>query len=78
MLLYALLYQTLGEQISATPALGPFWDYLYFSMVTFTTLGYGDILPKTTTLRMICGSEAFLGAFMMGLVVAGFANRKAD
>jgi len=50
-------------------------DSIYFSVVTFTTLGYGDILPTTTTLKLLCGSEAILGAFTMGLVVAGFAGR---
>jgi hypothetical protein len=54
----------------------PDWiDSLYFSVVTFTTLGYGDILPNTATLKLLCGSEAILGAFTMGLVVAGFSNR---
>ena len=50
-------------------------DSAYFSVVTFTTLGYGDILPTTTALKLLCGSEAILGAFTMGLVVAGFAGR---
>jgi hypothetical protein len=48
---------------------------LYFSSVTFTTLGYGDIIPTTTILKLLCSSEALLGAFTMGLVVAGFAGR---
>ncbi|BEU25778.1 potassium channel family protein [Paraburkholderia sp. 22B1P] len=54
----------------------PGWiDSAYFSVVTFTTLGYGDILPTTTALKLLCGSEAILGAFTMGLIVAGFSNR---
>lgn len=77
-LIYAFLYQALADQIQANTPPESFFDYLYFSIVTFTTLGYGDILPKTTLLRMICGTEAFIGAFMMGLVVAGFTNRKTD
>jgi uncharacterized protein YjbI with pentapeptide repeats len=52
-----------------------YWDCLYFSMITFSTLGYGDILPTTPIMKLICGSEAIIGAFTMGLVVAGFANR---
>jgi hypothetical protein len=48
---------------------------VYFSLVTFTTLGYGDVVPRTDPMRLICGFEALLGAFTMGLVVAGFANR---
>lgn len=77
-LMYSIIYFTLRNQISANFDLTSFFDYIYFSIITFTTLGYGDILPKTTLLRLICGSEAFLGAFMMGLIVAGFSNKKAD
>lgn len=50
-------------------------DCLYFSIVTFTTLGYGDITPKTDFQKIICGSEALIGAFLIGLIVAGFANK---
>lgn len=48
---------------------------LYLSMITFTTLGYGDILPKTAYQKIMCGTEALTGAFLIGLVIAGFANR---
>nr|CUV53967.1 conserved membrane protein of unknown function [Ralstonia solanacearum] len=51
------------------------WNSAYFSVVTFTTLGYGDITPKTHLLKFLAGSEALLGAFNMGLIVAGFSNR---
>jgi len=50
-------------------------DSAYFSVVTFTTLGYGDIKPTTTLLKYLAGSEALLGACMIGLIVAGFSNR---
>jgi len=50
-------------------------DSFYFSVVTFTTLGYGDITPSTEFLKILCASEAILGAFTIGLIVAGFSNR---
>ena len=50
-------------------------DSTYFSVVTFTTLGYGDITPKSELLKLLAGSEALLGAFTIGLIVAGFSNR---
>lgn len=50
-------------------------DSLYFSAVTFTTLGYGDITPKTQLLKILAGSEALCGAFIIGLIVAGFSNK---
>lgn len=49
---------------------------LYLSIVTFTTLGYGDITPiDNSYYKIIVGSEALIGAFCMGLLVAGFANK---
>lgn len=50
-------------------------DCLYFSTVTFTTLGYGDFRPLEGWSRLIAGVEAFTGAFMMALFVYTFARR---
>lgn len=53
-----------------------FWDYIYYSVVTFTTLGYGDIVPKMNlAFRMLAVSEAFTGAFMMGLFIFTLARK---
>ena len=52
-----------------------FPDCLYFSLITFTTLGYGDFRPLGGLGRILAGSEAFIGAFMMALFVYTFARR---
>ncbi len=52
-----------------------FSDSLYFSLITFTTLGYGDLRPLEGLGRILAGSEAFIGAFMMALFVYTFARR---
>ncbi len=44
-------------------------DYIYFSTVTFTTLGYGDFSP-TPEARLIAAAEAFLGNMHLGILVA--------
>jgi len=36
-------------------------DALYFSAVTFTTLGYGDFVPRAGAGRMLASFEALLG-----------------
>lgn len=52
------------------------WDYIYFSIVTFTTVGFGDLSPKMVPLfQMLVGSEAFVGAFMIGLFVFTLARK---
>jgi len=52
-----------------------FSNCLYFSLITFTTLGYGDFRPLEGLGRFLTGSEAFIGAFMMALFVYTFARR---
>ncbi|MFT5509739.1 MAG: hypothetical protein ACI89J_002826 [Hyphomicrobiaceae bacterium] len=39
-------------------------DYLYISVVTYASVGYGDIRP-TGFIRTICGFEALTGIMMM-------------
>lgn len=43
----------------------PFTRCLYFSAETFTTLGYGDVLPHGD-LRLLAGLEALNGMLLMG------------
>lgn len=50
------------------------WDCVYFSGVTFSTIGYGDFLP-TPRMRPVALVEGFLGPLSMGFFVAVLANR---
>lgn len=43
----------------------------YFSIVTFTTLGYGDFKP-VSTLRIVAATEAVVGYFYMAITVGAF------
>ena len=53
------------------------WDYLYYSVVTFTTLGFGDIVPLTKPARLAVGAEVVLGYVMLGGLISIFANKLA-
>lgn len=46
---------------------------LYFSAVTWTTLGYGDYQPKPE-LHLVAAFQAILGYLHLGLIVAILAN----
>ena len=48
---------------------------VYYSIVTFTTLGYGDITPTAGVLRGLAAVQAFTGAFMMAMFVAVFGKK---
>ncbi len=45
-------------------------EMLYFSMVTLTTLGYGDVTPITTAARISAVLEATIGQIFMVVLVA--------
>lgn len=45
-------------------------DYIYFSFVTLTTTGYGDLTAATNLGKMIAVSEALLGQLYLVSVVA--------
>ncbi len=67
---YSLLFLISGAVESNSHAVRSFWDSFYFSIVTFTTLGYGDLHPVAKTwMRLTAGSEAFLGAFIIAYFV---------
>lgn len=44
-------------------------ESLYFSVITFTTLGYGDIQPIGPWARFLAGAEALVGALLAALFV---------
>ncbi|WP_099209666.1 potassium channel family protein [Thermococcus henrietii] len=51
-----------------------FLNALYYSLVTFTTLGYGDMHP-TGWLKALSALEALTGAVFMALIVAVIARK---
>ena len=65
-LIFVIFYGTLGSyllrnQFSNLQTLG---DAFYFSIVTFSTVGFGDILPKTHLARYFVTSMIIIGLLM--------------
>jgi inward rectifier potassium channel len=60
---------------------GRYIDYLYFSIETLSTAGYGDMHPQTNYGHMIAAVELFTGIFSMslmtGLIFARFSRPRA-
>lgn len=56
----------------------PLWNFLYFSSVTITTLGYGDILPNSTIVRILVMFETVFGVVIIGMFVSCLFWNKKD
>ncbi len=45
-------------------------DFIYYSYVTLTTLGYGDILPVTMTAKALVSLESIVGVLYLTIIMA--------
>ncbi len=71
--LYSLLYQLDPRSFSGNlldSVQNSSHIFNYFSFVTLTTLGYGDITPQTPGAAAVCQMEAIVGQFYTAVVVA--------
>ena len=55
-----------------------FADVSYYSYVTLTTLGYGDISPVAPVARFLVYMEAIVGVFYMAILVASLVGIRAS
>jgi len=57
-------------------------DLIYFSLVTLTTIGYGDIVPLTGEARMLAALEGVTGvlyiAITVAILVSGYRRTSSD
>ena len=51
--------------------------FIYYSFVTLTTLGYGDVTPIAPTARVLSWVEAVIGQFYIAILVAGLVSQMA-
>jgi hypothetical protein len=51
------------------------WDYIYFSVTTFSTLGYGDLHPVGTIGRALACLDVFAGLTMFGVLLSFILNK---
>ena len=78
-LIWALGYELLAyiwpvgafQGLTAQSSSFQFDSFLYFSFVTLTTAGYGDITPLNPMVRTIAYLEMITGQFYMAILVSG-------
>ena len=77
---FAVFYWIGSQPIANVPG-GAYIDYLYFSIETLSTAGYGDMHPQTHYGHFVAAVELFTGIFSMslmtGLIFARFSRPNA-
>jgi len=74
LLLFGFLYMLTGVDYGEHRTwLSPF----YYSVVTLTTLGYGDVVPAGTAAQVVAMIEVVTGYIMLGGLLSIFTNKMA-
>jgi hypothetical protein len=77
-LIFALVFWRMGEQHFKVVNLQfNLMTTIYYSMVTFTTLGFGDVAPKTNLSAMLVSIEVIIGYIMLGGLISIFSIKLA-
>ena len=65
---------TMAEDVGANGRLQSFFDALWWSTTTITTVGYGDVYPVTTAGRIVGGLTMVVGISTFAVVTAKVAE----
>jgi len=69
--IFLLVYRAQPQAFPLDTTLGPPESQLrYFSMITLTTVGYGDIMPKSSEARALAALEALIAQLYLAAIVA--------
>ncbi|WP_062054150.1 potassium channel family protein [Aquimarina longa] len=73
---YQALYVLNSENFKSATSLNgsffmQFFEFMYFSLITFSSVGFGDIVPLTISGKLLVMMEVFLSFFVL---VFGIAN----
>ena len=71
-------YRTSGPQFSERSDATLVASFQYFSTITLTTVGFGDIVPITPAARLVSGLEAIVGQLYLAVVIATLVGRFAS
>lgn len=71
-------YQANGVPLGGRPEPEMVAAFQYFSTITLTTVGFGDIVPVSPMARLVTGLEAMAGQIYLAVVIASLVGRVAS
>lgn len=74
-IIYMLIYGVDTTSFKGvSPEINPYIEFMYFSIVTFTTLGYGDIVPFSSLAKMSVGIEVLLYVIYISILLLSISK----
>lgn len=70
--LFAALFDLFGSVVDGENVIEGVWSHVYFSTVTITTLGYGNLVPSGMFSEVLAAIESLIG-FLFFALLAGFS-----
>ena len=72
--IYGVIYRIFPQILDYKDSANTWFTPYYFSIVTYTTLGFGDVRPATLAGEIIVSSEVILGYTTLGLLLSVLAQ----
>ncbi|QOL25333.1 two pore domain potassium channel family protein [Thalassotalea sp. LPB0316] len=80
-ILYTLCQMTIGPAFSNSTETQHWYlllpDYIYYSFVILSTVGFGDIVPSQPITKFLAYFEAIIGQFYLAILVASLVSSAA-
>jgi uncharacterized protein YjbI with pentapeptide repeats len=70
-----VIFGTILWTVDGLAAGKAYWEYLYFSGITYLTVGYGDIAPDTPLAKFISVLNAGTGIATFGMLIASVTKK---
>jgi voltage-gated potassium channel Kch len=75
---FAIFYYFIRLDSSFEPKFNNFFESMYFSVITITTLGYGDFLPKHWLMKVFSMYEVLTGLLMVVVVIGAYVGAERE
>lgn len=77
LLIASISFYFVGDQMTGVRT-NPFLDAIYFTIVTMTTVGYGDLVPNSDASKLLACAFVFLGMAVVALFLSKVADRLVE